>query len=276
MDRGELYDMHVHTPFSDGQHDIDTVLKAMIRHGVKIVGFADHIFPTQWCYSKAHLEYRKKVLRRYQRKYPEIRILVGGEIDLWPNGSLTLPRGVSPDDFDYLLAAHHHTVPKQLEFVTKRTPYAARWLWKHSPYLRLNKRLWKLANRACFARYHVDVWAHPQEGMPRFMTREEYKEFVLLCKTHRVALELNQFPALGRHPVQHFVQKYHRNLEVLLEYGQKYHLQFAVSSDFHGFAKNWEQRDLIECIDPMFDLAAAWDLELLDPRKFLPENTGKE
>lgn len=276
MDRPDLYDMHVHTPFSDGQHDIDTVLRAEIRHGVKIIGFADHIFPTQWCFNKAHLDYRKKVLRQYQRKYPDIRILVGGEIDVWPNGSLTLPRGATPGDFDYLLVAHHHTVPKQLDFLYKKTPNAGKWLWKHSPDLRLNKRLWKLANHACFARYNIDIWAHPQEGMPRFMGRDEYKEFVLLCKKFHVALELNQFPAMGRLPLPRFVHKYHRHLEILLEYGHKFDVQFAVSSDFHGFNKKWEQHDLIECIDSMFELAAAWDLKLMDPTKFLPENTGKE
>ncbi len=218
------------------------------------------------------LEYRKQVLRAYERKYPQIRILVGGEIDVWPNGALTLPSGIEPDHFDYLLVAHHHTLPKEMLFLFKRKPEIWRWLWHHSPYLHLNKRLWKLANRSCFNRYAVDIWAHPQEGMPWFMADEEYKEFVLLLKKHNIALELNQFPTIRPHPLPRYVKKYHRHLEPLLEYGKKYHLKFSIASDFHGFKREWEKYDLAECLDDMYKLVEAWGLELLDPTQFFPEN----
>ncbi len=266
------FDLHVHTPFSDGQRDIDSVLKALIRQGVKIVGFADHVFPTQRCFSKSMLEFRKKVLRRYEKRYPQIRILVGGEIDLYPNGALSLPRGIGPEHFDYLLVAHHHTLPKQLNFAFKRTPKAERWAWEHSRYLRLNKHMWKLATYYAFSRYPVDIFAHPQEGIPRYMSDDEYKQFALYCKKCNVAIELNQIPVPLPKRFPNFVKKYHMRLDPLLDYAKQYHVKFSIASDFHGFGSDWEKRKLADFLDAMYWIVDTWDLELIDPTRFLPEN----
>ncbi len=136
-----MFDLHSHTPFSDGQYDIDSVLQFFIKNKIEIVGFTDHIFPGEKCFSKDRLIYRKKVLRAYEKKYPQIRILVGGEINLYPHGALTLPPGIDPSHFDYLTIAKHQTFPKQLN-VFKKFPRYEVWLWRHDPGLRLNKELW--------------------------------------------------------------------------------------------------------------------------------------
>ncbi len=275
MDPGLKFDLHVHTPFSDGQRDIDSVLKAMIRQGVKIVGFADHIFPSQKCFSKAMLEFRKKVIYHYEKKYPQIRILVGGEIDLYPQGTLSLPRGIGPDHFDYLLVAHHHTLPMQLNFVFKRTPKAERWAWEHTRYLRLNKHMWKRATYYAMSRYPIDILAHVQEGLPKYMTDDEYKQFALNCKKYNVAIELNQTPVPLPRRFPNFIKKYHMRLDPLLDYAKQYHVKFSIASDFHGFGNDWERRKIADFLDAVYWIAEQWDLELIDPTQFLPENKSK-
>ena len=79
------FDLHIHTPFSDGQIDFDTLIHALIENDVKIAGFSDHIFPFAIYthpkrgkinpkglvnnYSAKQLRYRKKIIKFYDRKY---------------------------------------------------------------------------------------------------------------------------------------------------------------------------------------------------------------
>ena len=76
------YDLHVHSFFSDAQHDFDIIIEGLIDLGIEMIGFADHLFPgamyhhsnsKQWkmynMYARRKLIYRKEYLRYLDRKY---------------------------------------------------------------------------------------------------------------------------------------------------------------------------------------------------------------
>ncbi|HME55052.1 MAG TPA: PHP domain-containing protein [Candidatus Lokiarchaeia archaeon] len=243
-----LYDLHVHTPFSDSQFPIDYVIEGLIDHGIKIVGFTDHLNqfaiyhnPKRfgkdrrfvYCYSAGFQRYRKKFFQIYNKKYPQIRFLTSAEIDIGPRGQLTIPAGITTEFFDYVLVSKHITFPKD------------DYMWESGIY-------------AAFAKHKIDILAHPHEAMPKHLTVEKMKRFVLYAKKFNVALELNK-------------NKFNEErFRPVLEYMHEFEVRASIASDFHGFKKdpheelNWSQH--------MYEIVEKYDLELLDPRKFLPEN----
>jgi histidinol phosphatase-like PHP family hydrolase len=269
-----LFDLHVHTPFSDGQVDIDTMLKTLIKLNVKVVGFADHIFPGAMykhppsigmlqglrnCYNSEFLTYRKAFIKILSRKYPQIAILNGGEIDILPQGKLALPKGIEPDFFrdagSYLMVVKHHTFPKQFNFLWKKRPELERWMWTHNPRLLLNTHLWEKESYEAFRRYRPDIFAHPQENTPKYLSEYRIRRMMCNLKKFGVAFELNHFTKRGTRD------------DRILKWGEKYGVEFSVGSDFHGFQKDYEKL-FGEGLE-MFDLARDWNLKLLNPQKFL-------
>ncbi|MHA1870099.1 MAG: PHP domain-containing protein [Promethearchaeota archaeon] len=262
-----MFDLHAHTLFSDGQWDLDTILKILIKLGIKYIGFADHVFPgaiykhkqtgLTTCYSKKRLEYRKKVFEIYDKKYPQIKILNSAEIDLYPNGTLTLPKGVTPDFFDYLLIAKHHTLPKQFNFLYKNHPKLEKWMWDHNPRLKLNKYMWEKGLYAAFERYHPDIFAHPQEGLPKYLSEKVIKRFLLYCKKYNVAIELNGSVLRQKKELPDYLYKMASKMEI----------KFSLASDFHGFGKNIEE--LLNLSQYPMEIVEKYDLDLIDPEEFI-------
>ncbi|MBD3351763.1 MAG: hypothetical protein GF364_09790 [Candidatus Lokiarchaeota archaeon] len=282
------FDLHMHTLFSDGQIDLDLQIQTLIDLGYDIVGFTDHVFPGAiykhpvnqglnpsglvTCFSKSMLEYRKQVIRFYDKKYPQIRLLNAGEIDIYPHGKLTLPQGITADFFDYLMVAKHQTLPKPLSFLYKKHTKLEKWMWKHNPRLLLNEQLWEKGLYTAFEKFKPDVFAHFQEGMPKSIgilkNKDKMKRFVLMCKKYNVAIELNNLFWDKKHKINHTKWCY-----PILEYGHEYGVKFSVASDFHGFDKDYKKN--LDKSREMMKLVEKYDLNLIDPRKFLPENTGK-
>jgi histidinol phosphatase-like PHP family hydrolase len=159
-------------------------------------------------------------------------MLVSSEIDIGPSGQLTLPRGITTGFFDYILASKHITFPKDA------------YMWESGVY-------------AAFAKHKIDILAHPHEAMPG-LTTENMKRLVLCAKKCNVALELNK-------------NKWNEErFRPVLEYMHEFGVKAAPASDFHGFKKdpheelNWSQ--------VMYEVVEKYDLDIIDPRKFLPEN----
>ena len=234
------YDLHLHSFFSDAQHDFDVIIEGLIDLGIKIIGFADHLFPgamyhhsnsEQWkiynMYSKRNLIYRKKYLEYLDKKYPEIKILNGAEINCWVNGHLTLPRGIDAEFFDYLSVSRHTTLIKPI-FSTKNFPEWDEKLWRESPYRRWIKYMWRISLQKMFRVHRPDIFCHPQENIPLYMTEEEIKWFMGLLKKYGVAFELN-----------HFNKRISRTVAgYILKWGKKFGVDFCLGSDFHGCALN--------------------------------------
>jgi histidinol phosphatase-like PHP family hydrolase len=252
-DRFHFFDLHVHTPFSDSQFPLDTIIQGLIDNGIKIVGFTDHVFPLAIYhnpkrfgaerrfnngYSVDLLRYRKEFFRIYNKKFPKIRFLQSAEVDINPRGKLTLPRGITPDFFDYLLVSKHQTVP-----TFPREIY---------------ENMWEAGIYKAFADYRPDVLAHPHEHMPKHLDGDRMKRLALYARKYGVALELNK-------------SKFNEDkIKPLLEYGHECGTTFSLCSDFHGFKK--DILDELNYSQHMYEIAEKYDLALIDPRKFLPEN----
>jgi histidinol phosphatase-like PHP family hydrolase len=277
-----MFDLHAHTFFSDAQIDIDTILKGMIDLGIKIVGFCDHVFPGAMykhpiqlgrvppggltnCYSADTLRYRKRALQYYERKYPEIRILNGAEIDALPHGGLTLPPGIRVDFFDYILFSKHHTFPKQFNFLYKKFPNLEKWMWTHSPRLQLNQKLWERGLYGTFKMYRPDIFAHPQEGLPKYLPKDVIQRVVMNCKKYGVAIEING---------QCLYEKKHHLPTSFYKFGAEYGTKFSISSDFHGFKKA-QANELNFSQSMAYKIVEEYGLQLVDPTQYLPENREK-
>jgi len=269
MNDFHFYDMHVHTFFSDGQHNFRVILEGLIDLGIKIVGFSDHLFPgsiyfhnndPQWkvvnMFSARRLRYRKKYLQILNRKYSEIEILHGAEIDCLPNGNLTLPNGITPDFFDYLAVVKHHTIPKPI-FPLKKFPKWKKWLWKNDPYLRGMNFMWRLGIQDTFQKYHPDIFCHPNANMPKLMPENQIRWFMATLKKFNVAFELN-----------HFHDKISvKQARLILKYGKKYGVKFSLGSDFHGFTQDpIKIKNQLNHSQKMYELAKKFNLSLFDPR----------
>jgi len=264
----ELFDLHIHTFFSDGQRDFDPIIQTLIKNKVKIAGFADHIFPgclyrhpetgLSYNYRVSQLKYRKNYIRYLDRKYPEIRLLNGGEIDIYPHGTLSLPKGITPAFFDYLTVAKHHTLPITLP-IWKKHPKMEKWLWTNHPKFKLKKQLWYSGLEAAFQRYKPDIFAHLQEGIPKCLSHADLKRIIYLSVKYGVAIELNHFPM--------------RELRPLLPLAKRYGVKFSLASDFHGFGDKFEENLMHS--QKMLDIAQEYGLELINPAQFLPENNHR-
>ncbi|MHA1682419.1 MAG: PHP domain-containing protein [Promethearchaeota archaeon] len=252
-----MFDLHCHTPFSDAQRSIQTIIEGLIDLGIKIVGFADHVNPVSIyhnpkrfgkerrfviTYRPSVLKYRKQYFRIMDRKYKKIRILNGGEIDIYPHGGIALPRQIKPDFFDYLLLVKHYTIPPR--------PRAIKEL------------LWEKGLYKAFKRYKPDVFGHIQTGLPRGIPMEKIKRAMTMAKKHGVALELN-----------HVWRKFPR-FKQFLEIGHEIGVTFSLGSDFHGFDDNILEH--LNHSQKMYELVEKYDLKLVDPRKFLPENRKRQ
>lgn len=276
---GFLFDLHCHTPFSDSQWGFDEMIKAIINLNIKVVGFADHVFPGAMykhppsigpfmglrnCYNAETLRYRKGYIKYLNRKYPQITFLNGGEIDVLPQGTITLPRGIDSNFFldagSYLMVVKHHTVPKPFTFLYKKRPEIEKWMWVNNPRWKLNARLYEKGTLACFQRIQPEIFAHPQENVPRYQSDAFIKRLMMYCAKYNVAFELN-----------HYTRK-----EVydprFLEFGVKYGVEFSVGSDFHGFGTKILEDKFNEGLE-MFDLAKDYSANLLNPMKFLKDRT---
>jgi histidinol phosphatase-like PHP family hydrolase len=266
--------LHVHTPFSDVQIPFETLIKVLIKLNVKIVGLSDHVNPVsiylhpktfgsfagvQNWYSAKKMGYRKEYIAWLNRKYHNIAFLHGGEIDIIPPGILTLPKGITPDFFrgpgSYLMVVSHMMgSSKYIDSSYRHHPKLERWMWKYNPDLLLRTRLWETASYHAFNRYHPDIFAHPQENIPRYFSEARIRRFMWYLKKYDIAYELNHF------------FKYVKIPEIL-KWGAHYGVKFSIGSDFHGFKRD-DEAEFQEGLT-MFDLAQEWNLELLDPRKFL-------
>jgi histidinol phosphatase-like PHP family hydrolase len=211
-------------------------------------------------YSKERLEYRKAFLRLYQKKYPQIRILVGGEIDIYEGGKLTLPTGIDPSHFDYLLVSKHFTLPINLDYLYRYPPMLEQWIWTHNPRLILNKEMWFRGIHANFHKDFPDIFAHPQWNMPKNMMEADYKRLAWLAMKYHVAVELNP----------QFRKNLRRMLDVLSKYRDR--IKFSLGSDFHGREKDMDLVSEANLSQEMYEMAQEYQLNLIDPHIFLPEN----
>ncbi len=100
-------DLHVHSTWSDGSASIKDIARYGEKMGYQYIGIADHSQSLKIANGLSEERLRKKIdeIRRLQEMF-DIRILVGTECDIKPDGKLDY-RDEILKDLDYVYAAVH-------------------------------------------------------------------------------------------------------------------------------------------------------------------------
>lgn len=112
---------HVHTRYSDGAATLEEMTKAAIAQGLEYVGFSDHSQSARYANGMSP----ETVLRQHreiievQRKFPNIRIFKGAEVDILNDGRLDYPDSVL-QRLDFVIASVHSGFTMSEAAMTKR------------------------------------------------------------------------------------------------------------------------------------------------------------
>ncbi|MGQ9619000.1 MAG: DNA polymerase/3'-5' exonuclease PolX [Candidatus Aminicenantia bacterium] len=165
-------DFHVHSKWSDGGHTIEEIVKEAIKKGYEFIAITDHSksLGVAKGLDEEKLARQSEEIERLRRKYPQIKILHGIELDIKSDGTLDFD-DETLSKLDLVIAAIHTGFKQDKEIITKRIINAM-----ENP--------------------HVHIIAHPSGRL--IGERDPYNvdmEEILECasKTGTV-LEINAFP----------------------------------------------------------------------------------
>lgn len=126
-------DLHVHTTHSDGQLPSEVMVKKTVADGLEYVGISDHA-PSVEARGKSGaekiLEKRRKEIENLRKKYPQIKILFGAEVNIDAEATLALPNDLLAK-LDYAIGSIHTSFDQPREKITQRLLSAI-----ESPYVR--------------------------------------------------------------------------------------------------------------------------------------------
>ncbi len=165
-------DLHVHTNWSDGSHDLDTIVAAAREKGYRYIAITDHSKGLGVAHGLDGKRLREQIalIDGANRKLRDFRILKGTEVDIRSDGSLDLPDDALAE-LDIVVASIHSGFRQSREQITRRLVAAVR-------------------NR------HVNVIAHPTGRL--IGEREPYDvdmEAVFREAARRgTAMEINSYP----------------------------------------------------------------------------------
>jgi DNA polymerase (family X) len=130
-------DLHVHSEWSDGHENLETLLLAAQSRGYKYLAITDHSVGLGIARGLNSEKVHRQIesIRELNRKYQGIRLLTGMEVDIKSDGSLGMPDEILAD-LDLVLASIHSGMNQEEDRMTERIVSA-------------------LANP------HVDILAHP-------------------------------------------------------------------------------------------------------------------
>ncbi|NIM04680.1 MAG: PHP domain-containing protein, partial [Armatimonadetes bacterium] len=114
-------DLHVHSDWSDGRASIEEMIKAAKKKGYQYIAFCDHspAQPVANGLSIERLRKRRKEIVRARKKFPDMSILAGTEVDIRADGSLDYPDEVLAE-LDFVVASIHSGWKATAEANTKR------------------------------------------------------------------------------------------------------------------------------------------------------------
>ncbi|MFC1623745.1 DNA polymerase/3'-5' exonuclease PolX [Candidatus Omnitrophota bacterium] len=165
-------DLHVHSSWSDGGSSIEEMVVRARKLGYEYIAITDHSQGLKIAggLNKEELKTKKKEIEKLNRKYKDIKILFGAEVDIDSDGKLDYPDDVLRD-MDVVIGAIHSGFKQSSEKSTGRII------------------------KACKNKY-VHIIAHPTGRL--WGAREPYeinlKEILRVAKDTNTALEINSFP----------------------------------------------------------------------------------
>ncbi len=165
-------DLHIHSVWSDGGSSTqDIVLKAK-ELGYEYIAITDHSQGLKIAggLNREQLKIKRKEIESLNRKYKDIKILFGTEVDIHSDGILDYPDDILKE-MDIVIAAIHAGFKQSKEQLTRRII------------------------KACQNKY-VHIIAHPTGRL--WGAREEYEvdfeEIFKVAKDTNTSMEINSFP----------------------------------------------------------------------------------
>ncbi len=173
-------DLHLHSNFpmihpshGQGVNEIEEIIKKAISMGYEYVGISDHP-PGFRTVSEEEmiktLESRSKLIEQLKSSHHNIRVLNGLEIDILPDGTLSVPNKIL-ESLDYCIAGIHSSHRSEKEKMTNRILKAL-----ENPY--------------------VDIISHPTGRIlnERDSFDADWDKVFEFCAKNNKLLEINAFP----------------------------------------------------------------------------------
>jgi DNA polymerase (family 10) len=166
-------DFHMHTSWTDGQYSTEDMLKQAIKMSYDYIAITDHSKSTtiaSGLNEKKLLKHLKEI-ETLDKKYPEIKILKGAEVDIRPDGSLDYSDKMLKQ-LDVVVAAVHS------RFKTKKDEMTKRFL-------------------KAIENPHVTLLAHPTGRLinQRNPYELDFEKILEAAKSNGVFLEINAHPS---------------------------------------------------------------------------------
>ena len=165
-------DLHMHTTWSDGAYSIEEMIQACREKGYAYMAITDHSKYLKVANGLDEKRVREQIqlIREYNKKYDDIVILSGIEMDILPDGTLDFEDDLL-HEVDLVIASIHSSFSQKREVIMERL-------------------------RTALNNPHVDVIAHPTGRV--IGRRDGYDvdmdELIQLAKETNTALELNANP----------------------------------------------------------------------------------
>ena len=165
-------DLHTHSTWSDGGSSIEEMVIKAIELGYEYIAITDHSQGLKIAggLGRHELGLKRKEIEKLAKKYRDIKILFGTEVDIDSNGNLDYPDDILKE-MDIAVAAIHAGFKQPKDILTKRIIKACQ-----NPY--------------------VHIIAHPTGRL--WGSRNEYdinfEEVFKAARDTNTALEINSFP----------------------------------------------------------------------------------
>lgn len=165
-------DLHAHTNYSDGKSTIEAMAQEAVRLGYEYICLTDHSGSLKIAngLDLARLKEKRRELGRVKKKFKELNILFGSEVEIDSEGRLDYKDDIL-SGFDVVVAALHYGFRQSKKQLTKRIV------------------------RACQNKY-VHIIAHPTGRL--WPSRESYdvdfREIFKVARETNTALEINAHP----------------------------------------------------------------------------------
>ncbi len=170
-------DLHMHTNWSDGTHNIVQMVERARELGLEYIGITDHTYSLHVANGLSEVDVIQQIHEIRELQKQGTKIFAGIEVEILKDGTLDFSDDIL-SNFDYVIAGIHTNLNQN--------------------YVDLKRRLEKALSNP-----YVNIFAHPTSrtlGKPgvMFSDRGPYTvkidEIIDICKRNNVIIEFNCFP----------------------------------------------------------------------------------
>ncbi|AEA46429.1 PHP domain-containing protein [Archaeoglobus veneficus] len=103
-----MYDLHIHSAYSDGQGTIEEIVRKAKERRIKVIAITDHSIEHPRGLTEGKAKRRQEEIERARAKY-DIEVLSGVECGIGSDGEIILP----DFKFDIIIASIHECLPPE-------------------------------------------------------------------------------------------------------------------------------------------------------------------